>query len=267
MLNWNSKDIVKKTELKPFYWHQGFFHLDFGKNDYYRRDFDELMARDLSMFTLGNLEGKKILDIGCGSGLYSITFLKMGASYVGAQDIDNEAIGLNAKTCSEQGYKNFEMKCGNCEQLQFEDNTFDLAFSGDVFEHITYQQKANFIAEAFRVLKPGGILTIKTPNKSYLRMTNHLRRIKALMKFKNPLKIHIPHTHNNPDNEHHGLSTYKEFREIFNNTMFHPPVITNLILNKKNFPKCIAHRFRKWPFLNQHIIISVRKPVFYGLYS
>lgn len=267
MLNWKSTDIVKRTELKPFYWHQGFFHLDFGRNEYYRRDFEELMARDLSMFTLGDMEDKKVLDMGCGSGLYSLTFLKMGAAFVGGQDIDAGSLEITKKTCSEQVFSNFEMKCGNCETLQFEDGFFDIAFSGDVFEHITRQQKLNFILEAYRVLKPGGILTIKTPNKSYLLMTNTLRRLKAAARFRNPFKIHIPHTRGNPDHEHHGLSTYHEFRAIIRETMFHPPVITRLVMNKRGVPHFFAHALRKLPFMNQHIIISVRKPIFFGIYS
>jgi len=128
----------------------------------------------------------------------------------------------------------------------FEDNNFDLAFSGDVFEHLTKEQKINFIKEIYRVLKPGGLLTIKTPNKSYLKMSTFFKQITALMKLKNPFKIHIPHTHSNPDNEHHGLTTYSELKEIFNATMFHTPEITYVELNKKNVFICQVRKFLKY---------------------
>jgi len=266
MKNWNSTEIVKKCDLQENYWHQGFFHLDFGKTEFYRRDFDELKWRDLSLFSLNQIESKKILDVGCGSGLYTLTFLKLGADFVAGQDISEEAVNSTIDTCKKNGFSNFSIKKGNCETLLFDDNSFDLAFSGDVFEHITKEQKINFINEIYRVLKPGGLLTIKTPNKSYLKMSTFLRQIIALMKIKNPFKIHIPHTHNNPNNEHHGLTTISELKKILNATMFHSPEITYKELNKKHIPLLIKKTFRKSSVFNQHIIITVRKPIFYGIY-
>jgi hypothetical protein len=117
------------------------------------------------------------------------------------------------------------------------------------------------------VLKPGGRFTIKTPNKSYLKMSNFFRRVLAVAKFKNPMNIHIAHTHNNPDNEHHGLTTHAEMLEIFRNTMFHEPEIVFQELNKKAIPSFIRRLFKKNVYFNQQIIISVRKPIFYGIYK
>lgn len=267
MRNWNSKEIIKKNDLQEYYWYQGFFYSDFGKNEYYRRDFEELKYRDLALFSLGQIKSKKILDVGCGSGLYTLTFLKMGAEFVAGQDLSQESLNITIDACKKSGFSNFEMKAGNCETLLFENNSFDLVFSGDVFEHISCKQKENFINEIYRVLKPGGMLTIKTPNKSYLKMSTFLRKISAIIKLKNPFKIHIPHTHNNPNNEHHGLSTYSEFKKIFNSTMFHQPVITYHELNKKHIPRFITKMFKKSSIFNQHIIITVQKPIFYGIYS
>jgi len=155
MTNWNSKEFIKSENLNEYYWHQGFFHEDFGKNDYYRRDFEELRYRDLAISSLGNIELKKILDVGCGvEGLYTLTFLKLGAKHVSGQDIKDVCIKSVSNICKKNGFLNFDIKTGNCEKLLFEDNNFDLVFSGDVFEHITYQQKVNFINEIYRVLLP-----------------------------------------------------------------------------------------------------------------
>ncbi len=267
MKNWNSTEVVKASDLHENYWYQGFFYTGFGQKEYYRRDFEEIRFRDLALFTLGGIEGKKVLDIGCGNGLYSLTFLKMGAELVAGQDLSQKYLDIGTDTFKKNGYSNFVMKAGNCEFLQYEDNYFDSAFSGDVFEHITREQKINFINETFRVLKPGGRFTIKTPNKSYLKMSNFFRRILALAKFKNPMNIHIAHTHNNPDNEHHGLTTHAEMLEIFGNTMFHKPEIVFQELNKKSIPNFIRRLFKKNVYFNQQIIISVQKPIFYGIYK
>ncbi len=165
MAYWNDIEIVERDALPEFWWHKGYFYFDFNNKNLFRRDFEELRYRDLAIFALGEVKGKRILDIGCGEGLYTLTFLKLEAEFVAGQDISEKAVEAAIETCKKQGFKNFTIKEGNCETLLFEDNSFDLVFAGDVFEHITYQQKVNFINEIFRVLKPGGVFTIKTPNK------------------------------------------------------------------------------------------------------
>lgn len=265
-MNWTSKENCKRENLSEYYWEQGFFHSDFGKKDIYKRDFEEIRLRDISLFTLGEIKGKTILDIGCGSGLYSITFLKLGAEKVCGQDILERAIQEVSRKSKELGYNNFSGKVGDCSNLQFEDNTFDLIFSGDVFEHISDELKLKFIQEAYRVLKPGGIFTVKTPNKSYLIFSNLLHRVKAAIRFKNPFKIHIAHTKNNPDNEHHGLIKHKNLEKIFMMTMFHYPQTTKTELNK-GLPRTLAKFFGKFKVFNQHIIMTVKKPYFFGIYE
>lgn len=263
MANWNTTDIKSWNELdKDFYWHQGYFHVNYEGNENYQRDWDEQRLRDYAVFTLGELKGKTILDMGCGYGLYSLTFLMMGAELVCGQDIDKEALD---KAISIMEKFNFQYKVGDCAEIQYEDNYFDLVFAGDLFEHVTLNKKKDFISEAYRVLKPGGIFTIKTPNKSYLKITNLLHRIKAIIKFRNPFNIHIAHTRNNPDNEHHGLTTHKELIGLFEETFFHKPEITTSDFNK-NLPRWICRILSKYR-LNAQITISVTKPIFYGIYQ
>lgn len=264
---WNKTEVLKREKLDKYSWFQGFFTKDFGNHELYKRDFEEMRLRDISLFTLGNIEGKKILDIGCGSGLYTLTFLKLGAKYVAGQDISQEAVDIAINFCEKDGFTNFDIVTGDCENLLFEADSFDIAFSGDVFEHITDNQKKRFISEIYRVLKPGGLLTIKTPNRKYLKMSILFKRLIALIKMQDPFKIHIAHTKNNPDNEHHGLTTHKRLAQIFEETMFHSPVITWQELNRKIIPRWIAKKFKKSKYFNQHIIMTVRKPIFYGIYK
>ncbi len=258
-MNWLYKEYCQRENLGPFYWEQGFFFVDFTNRDFFKRDLEELRLRDLSLFTLGEVSGKTILDIGCGQGLYSMILLRLGAKKVCGQDISENAITVARKKAKNLNYDNFTGIVGDCSELQFEDDTFDLVFSGDVFEHISDDLKLKCIKEAYRVLKPGGTFTIKTPNKSYLIFSNFLHRIKAVLKLKNPFKIHIAHTKNNPDNQHHGLITHKRLERIFTETMFHFPETTKTRLNK-GLPKRLSKYLGKFRIFNQHIIISARKP-------
>jgi predicted SAM-dependent methyltransferase len=48
--------------------------------------------------------------------------------------------------------------------LPFEDNSFDAVYNSHVLEHFSKRDAAKFIAEIYRVLKPGGILRVVVPN-------------------------------------------------------------------------------------------------------
>ncbi len=50
------------------------------------------------------------------------------------------------------------------ELFPFENSAFDYVYSEHMIEHITYPQCLNMFNEVFRVLKPGGIFRVATPN-------------------------------------------------------------------------------------------------------
>ena len=267
MTAWENTEVLHRKDLPEYYWHKGFFHLNFDKEGYYKRDFEELKFRDLAVYALGNIKGKRVLDVGCGDGLYTLTFLKLDAGFVAGQDISEREVNTAIAICQKNGFSNFEIKTGDCQKLLFEDNSFDLVFSGDVFEHITYEKKLQFTKKIYRVLKPGGILTLKTPNKTYLKATNLIKRISAIAHLQNPLKVYIPHTSNNTDNEHQSLTTYGELKKNFTKIFFHIPEIKHQVFDKKIVPGFFKRYLSKLSFLNPQIIISTRKSIFVGTYD
>ena len=48
--------------------------------------------------------------------------------------------------------------------LPFADDTFDAVYALHIIEHLTPEEASKFVAEVFRVLRPGGILRISTPD-------------------------------------------------------------------------------------------------------
>ena len=58
----------------------------------------------------------------------------------------------------------FNIKCSNfeSEEIQFDNNKFDIVFSKSVIEHL--KNPNNIIKEALRVLKPGGKIILLTPS-------------------------------------------------------------------------------------------------------
>jgi SAM-dependent methyltransferase len=84
---------------------------------------------------------------------------------------------------------------------------FDAVISSDFMEHITDEIKVKVLREIMRVLKAGAPLVIKTPNLSYLRLAVLYKRMHAIVRFQNPLKIVIPHAPGTDDPQHVGLTT------------------------------------------------------------
>ena len=48
------------------------------------------------------------------------------------------------------------------------DASFDYVFSEHLFEHLTYPQATNMLKECYRIMKPGGVIRIATPNLQFL---------------------------------------------------------------------------------------------------
>jgi len=104
-----------------------------------------------------NLKRKKILDMGCGLGGFLLVCHNNKTQVTGIE-IDPYAIEI-AKLRTNND-KNILL--GDCEELPFPDNCFDLAVSITVIEHVKSPLK--YLKEAHRVLKKNGKLIIFAPN-------------------------------------------------------------------------------------------------------
>lgn len=105
-----------------------------------------------------NIEGKRILDAGCGTGWFSKKAAEKGAVVV-SMDVGDKLLSKVAQKC------NSERVVGSVLNIPFDDNTFDFVISSEVIEHIPEPLAA--IKEMSRILKPGGVLALTTPNKRW----------------------------------------------------------------------------------------------------
>ena len=109
-----------------------------------------------------DLEGKRVLDIGCGGGLLAEEFARLGLRVTG---IDPSAASLEtARAHASHAGLDIEYQVGIGEQIPFEDSTFDIAYCCDVLEHVNNLEQV--IAETARILKPGGIYLYDTINRT-----------------------------------------------------------------------------------------------------
>lgn len=103
------------------------------------------------------LEGARILDIGCGLGVYVRKFREFSDRVYGI-DIDAKRLREGARTTP-------GLMLSASETLPFRDAAFDVVVLNEVIEHV--RDDAATLAEALRVLRPGGHIVIYAPNRLY----------------------------------------------------------------------------------------------------
>ena len=104
-------------------------------------------------------EKLKILDVGTGNGSLALLFAEMGHEVVGI-DISEEMLSVAIEKAKERGV-NPDLRIGDAESLDFEDESFDAVVSRIVLWTLPHPEKA--ISEWRRVLKPSGkVYTFET---------------------------------------------------------------------------------------------------------
>jgi ubiquinone/menaquinone biosynthesis C-methylase UbiE len=96
--------------------------------------------------------GKKVLELGVGLGADHQCFAEAGADLWGV-DLTKRAVEHTARRFEFFGLRS-QLAVGDAENLQFENDTFDLVYSWGALHHTPNTPKA--IQEVFRVLKRGG---------------------------------------------------------------------------------------------------------------
>lgn len=104
--------------------------------------------------------GTAVLDIGCGNGRLVDVFEGIDIEYTGI-DFSKELIAIAQH---ERGSKGVFLKA-DALALPFEENSFDAVFSIAVLHHIpSRENRMQFVSEAYRVLKPGGVCVLTVWN-------------------------------------------------------------------------------------------------------
>ncbi len=99
----------------------------------------------------------RVLDIATGGGHTALAFAQI-AEWVAASDLTHRMLIAAGRFCEEQGQRNMSMCQHDAEHLPFADGTFDCVTCRIAPHH--FSSVPAFVAEAVRVLKPGGVLGV-----------------------------------------------------------------------------------------------------------
>jgi len=113
------------------------------------------------LFGAGFVAGKAVLDLGCATGYGTSLLKERGALRVVGADVSGEAVRVARGRYRRHGV---EFLVLDAQRLPFHDGAFDTVIAFETIEHLPRYE--DFVAECWRVLKPGGTLIASTPNKA-----------------------------------------------------------------------------------------------------
>jgi 2-polyprenyl-6-hydroxyphenyl methylase/3-demethylubiquinone-9 3-methyltransferase len=103
------------------------------------------------------LEGRSVLDVGCGAGLLAEPLARLGGKVTGL-DAAPEVISVACDHAAAMGLS-IEYRAGDVQELE---GQFDLVTAMEVVEHVA--NPAIFVEALAKRLAPGGLLIMSTPN-------------------------------------------------------------------------------------------------------
>ena len=108
-------------------------------------------------------DGMRILDLPCGRGFYLNMFRFVSRCQLVGADLDWDVIKQAKRRLSH--LENITLQRVNIYEMPYAKDYFDAVILSEVLEHI--EDDVRGLREAYRVLKPGGVLAVTVPNANY----------------------------------------------------------------------------------------------------
>jgi ubiquinone/menaquinone biosynthesis C-methylase UbiE len=144
------------------------------RRDKMRRYFDELAGKFGRQYVPGRswkgiaeallklMPPMVIADLGAGEGTIS-QLMAQRARRVIAIDNSEKMVEFGGELAKKHGIANLEYRLGDLEDVPIRSGTVDLAFLSQALHHAVHPERA--VAEAWRILKPGGRIAILDLNR------------------------------------------------------------------------------------------------------
>jgi ubiquinone/menaquinone biosynthesis C-methylase UbiE len=135
------------------------------------------------------VKGLKILDVGCGNGLFVVELAKRGAEVYGV-DLSQAALDVAQTRCQRANLRHrVSLIKAPASEMPFLESYFDCAICNSVLEHIP--DDLAVLKEINRVLKAGGLLVLTVPTDFEMRDKVPLRLAKALLRLPHGVRLAI----------------------------------------------------------------------------
>ncbi len=139
-------------------------------------------VRNVGRF-MGEVAGKRVLDLGCGVGFFGGIAQQRGARVTG---LDFSAVALELCRARQPG---MDVLRGDATRLPFASAAFDVVLLNDIIEHLAEDLGRAMLAEVFRVLRPGGRLVVDTDNDAFLMGRKGFRRLNDWLERDTPQRV------------------------------------------------------------------------------
>jgi len=191
----------------------------------------------------------RVLDIGCGLGHFLKTVKENGHEARGV-----ELSGPPAERIREK--LGIDVYNGFLEEAQFAGGYFDVIYMGDVLEHIP--EPFDTLLEAKRILRPGGIIVIKTPNAACLMDKIDILYLKLIFYARPKKDFFLHHLYRfTPFALKKGIEK-RGFKHLETN-FFHEPIRTRARGVLRNIIACVIAGLSILPSQRISFIMFIRK--------
>jgi 2-polyprenyl-3-methyl-5-hydroxy-6-metoxy-1,4-benzoquinol methylase len=193
----------------------------------------------------------RALEVGCGSGPF-LPALAARFESVAATDVALRWLVVARRRLALEGCR-AELACACAESLPFRDGSFEVEIAANVIEHL--RDPRAMLGEALRLLTPGGLLVLTTPNRLSLAPDPHVR-LPGLgflpLRWRDPLARLLRGTRF----QQVRTRSYFELRQLFSGAGFARvafllPELPALELARLSWPGRLAgrlyNRLRSWP--------------------
>lgn len=189
---------------------------------------------------LPELKGKRVLDLGCGMGTFTVEAAQRGAAAVGL-DMMPSALKAALRVAREEKAAGARFILGDAAQLPAADASFDVVLAADLTEHLDDATLHRMLSEVRRVLKPGGQLVIYTPEASHIF---EVLRERGVMK---------------QDPSHIGIRHARQLANLSRSAGFTPQRVTYLPSHLPGL-KQVERAFGRWiPLLRRRAGVVARR--------
>ena len=117
----------------------------------------------MNEYLKSEVPGKRVLDIGCGKGIWCYNPAKCGAKSVDGLDVHEEMVQLARQATSQ--YSMVTISTGDLKDMPYDENSFDVA----IYIYITLALRSNacisLFKEIYRILVPGGKAVVNCASK------------------------------------------------------------------------------------------------------